>query len=267
MRQRLRRVRVLVAVAALVATLASCQVDAAVDVTMAEDGSGAVEVAVVLDEDAAGRVPNLAEDLRVRDLEATGWEVAGPTATDDGGLELVARKPFANVEQGRAVLREIGGRGGLLRALTLRRDHSFAETTWAFGGGLDLSAGLATFSDDDLEAVLGSDTFGQDQVSLEEQLGEPLSDTMTVSVTADLPEGDFATNGEAQDASSASWSADLGDDPVAMEAESSERDTTVLALAAVSAGALVLLVLLLLFRLIRGGVRRRRQRREGVEAG
>ena len=248
---------------ALLAVLASCQVDAHVDVTMAEDGSGAVEVTVTLDKDAAERVPNLAEDLRVRDLEATGWEVTGPTDTDEGGVEIVARKPFANAEQGRAVLREIGGRGGLLRALTLRRDHTFAETTWAFGGGLDLSAGLATFSDDDLEAVLGSDTFGQDQASLEEQLGEPLADTMSVTVSATLPEGDFTTDGEATGASSARWTADLGDDPVRMAAESSERDTTVLALAAVSAGALVLLVLLLLFRLIRGGVRRRRRSDDG----
>lgn len=265
MRQPVRRVRVFLAVATLVAVLAGCQVDASVDVTMVEDGSGAVEVTVTLDEDAAGRVPDLADDLHVRDLEATGWEVTGPTDTDEDGLEIVARKPFASVEQGRAVLREIGGRGGLLRALTLRRDHSFAETSWAFGGTLDLSGGLAAFSDEDLDAVLGSDTFGQDQASLEEQLGEPLADTMTVTVSAHLPEGDFATNGEAAGASSATWSADLGDDPVRMAAESSERDTTVLALAAVSAGALVLLVLLLLFRLIRGSVRRRRQRRGDVE--
>lgn len=266
LRQALRRVRVFLAVGALVAALAGCQVDAHVDVTMAEDGSGAVEVTVLLDADAAARVPDLAEDLRVRDLEATGWEVTGPTETDDGGVEIVARKPFANVQQGRAVLREIGGRGGLLRALTLRRDHTFAETSWAFGGTLDLSGGLATFSDEDLDAVLGSDTFGQDQSSLEEQLGEPLSDTMTVTVTAHLPEGDFATDGEVQGASSASWTADLGDDPVSMEASSSERDTTVLALAAVSAGALILLALLLVVRFIRGRIRRRRRHREEVEA-
>lgn len=260
MRQLVRRARAFLAVAALVAVLAGCQVDAAVDVTMAEDGSGAVDVTVILDADAAARVPNLAEDLRVRDLEATGWEVTGPTDTADGGAEITARKPFASAEQGRAVLREIGGRGGLLRALTLRRDHTFGETSWAFGGTLDLSGGLATFSDEDLEAVLGSDTFGQDQASLEAQLGEPLADTMSVTVSASLPEGDFATNGETTGASSASWSADLGDDPVRMTAESSERDTTVLALAAVSAGALVLLVLLLVVRFVRGRIRRRRQR-------
>ena len=84
-------------------------------------------------------------------------------------------------------------------------------------------------------------------------------------LTAELPGGDFSSNGEEAGASSASWGADLGDEPVAMEASSSERDTTVLALAGVSAGALLLLALLLLFRLIRGSVRRRRHGREEIE--
>lgn len=249
---------------ALVAVLAGCQVDAAVDLLVRDDGSGRVAVTVTLDEDAAARVPDLADDLQVADLEATGWVITGPTPTDDGGVTIVARKRFADIEQGRAVLREVGGQGGVLRALTLRRDHTFGETTWAFGGRLDLSGGLSTFSDAQLDEVLGSDTFGQDQATLEAQLGEPLADTMSVTVRADLPPGDLATNGEATGASSASWSADLGDDPVAMEATSSERDTTVLALAAVSAGALVLLAVLLVVRVIRGGGRRRRARRVEV---
>lgn len=262
MRQLLRRVRVFLAVAGLIAVLAGCQADAHVDVTMAEDGSGEVVVTVVLDEDAAARVPALADDLRVADLEATGWEVAGPSDTDDGGLELTAAKPFATAEQGRAVLREVGGRGGVLRGLTLARDHSFGETTWAFAGRLDFSSGLATFSDADLDAVLGAEAFGQDQAALEDQLGEPLSDTMSISITAQLPPGGFDSNGE-QDGTAprASWHADLGDEPVAMEASSSERDTRALAFAAGALAAAVLLVVLLLVRVIGGRRRRRREQR------
>lgn len=262
MRQRLRRVRVLLGVAALVAVLAGCQVDADIGVALREDGSGAVTVTVVLDRDAAARVPGLADDLRFRDLEATGWEVTGPTEADDGGVRITARKPFADVEQGRAVLREVGGRGGLLRAIVVDRTHTFGETTWAFGGRLDLSAGLSTFSDADLDAVLGVEAFGQDQSSLEQQLGEPLSDTMSVTVTAQLPAGEFTTNGDQGGAAPrATWRADLGDDPVTMTATSSERDTKVLVLAGVFAAALALLVLLLLMRLVRLLVRRRRARR------
>lgn len=267
MRPLVRRARVFTLVAALVVVAAACQADATVDLTLAEDGSGEVAVTVTLDVDAAARVPDLADDLRVRDLEATGWTVTGPDPTEDGGVTIEAHKPFATPEQGRAVLREVGGRGGILRAIELRRDHTFGETTWAFGGGLDLTAGLGSFSDEDLDAVLGSDAFGLDQGALEQQLGEPLADTMSVTVEAHLPEGDFTTNGDATGATSARWSARLGDERVRMAAESSERDTTVWVLAGVSAAALVLLVLLLVVRLIRGALRRRRQRREEIEAG
>lgn len=264
MRRLLTRGRALAGVLLVGLVLAGCQADARVDLTLREDGSGAVTVTVTLDRDAAHRVPNLADDLRVRDLEATGWEVTGPTDTADGSVEVVARKPFATVEQGRAVLREVGGRGGALRGLTLTRDHTFATTDWAFGGRLDLSGGLATFSDDQLDEVLGSDTFGLDQAALEDQLGEPLSETMTVTVQARLPEGDFESNGDQRGASTATWSAKLGDDPVAMAASSSQRDSKALTWAAVSAGALVLLVLLLAIRFIRSRIHRRRARREVV---
>lgn len=266
MRPLVRRARVFALAAALVAVAAACRVDATVDLTMTEDGSGEVVVTVALDADAAARVPDLADDLRVRDLEATGWEVTGPDPTDEGGATIVARKPFATPEQGRAVLREIGGRGGILRAIELRRDHTFGETSWAFGAGLDLSAGLGSFSDEDLDAVLGSGTFGLDQAALEAQLGEPLADTMRVSVTATLPEGEFTTNGEVDGTTSARWSAQLGDEPERMAAESTERDTTVWILAGVSAAALLLLALLLFVRFVRGRIRARRLRREEIEA-
>ena len=244
-------------VIAAAAALAGCRVDADVAVTLAEDGSGEVVVTVSLDPDAAARVPDLADDLRVADLEATGWEVTGPTESDDGGVEVVAVKPFGDPEQGRAVLREIGGRGGILRGLTLDRDHTYGETTWRFAGRLDLSGGLGAFSDEDLDAVLGSETFGQDQAALEAELGRPLAETMSVRVTASLPPGDLTTDGEADGASSASWTADLGDDPVAMQASSRARDTTVWLLTAVSAGAVLLLAVLLVVRAIRGRARRR----------
>ena len=237
------------------AVLAACQADAHVDLTMREDGSGQAIVTVDLDREAAARVPALAHDLRVADLEATGWTVAGPTDTDGGGVRLTATKPFATAAQGRQVLREIGGRGGVLRGLTLRRSHTFGETSWKFAGMLDFSDGLAAFSDADLDAVLGSEAFGQDQSALEAQLGEPLADTLSVSVTATLPGADVQTNGDP------GWSAKPGDEPVAMATTSSQRDTKALLLAAAAAVTLFLLLLLGLVRLIRGRRRRRSERR------
>ena len=74
--------------ALLVLVLTGCRVDATTRVEVAEDGSGIVTVEVVLDQEAADRVPDLAEQLRVRDLRRTGWEVTGPEPAAGGGCLL-----------------------------------------------------------------------------------------------------------------------------------------------------------------------------------
>lgn len=77
---------------ALVAlTTVACEVRSQVEVRVEEDGSGTVEVAVGLDADALGRLPDLDDDgtsdvadlvmlVRVDDLRAAGWDVDDPTA-------------------------------------------------------------------------------------------------------------------------------------------------------------------------------------------
>ncbi|MET0489938.1 MAG: hypothetical protein ABW143_06875, partial [Acidimicrobiales bacterium] len=64
--------------------------DATTRVEVAEDGSGTVTVEVVLDQEAADRVPDLAAQLRVRDLRQTGWEITGPEPADGGGVVITA---------------------------------------------------------------------------------------------------------------------------------------------------------------------------------
>ena len=231
---------------ALLLALTGCRVDAEVDVVMREDGSGTVEVVVVLDEEAAAEVPDLADDLRVEDLEATGWTVTGPEETGEG-VEIRAERPFATAQQARQILRQIGGPGGLLRDLEVERDHTFGQTEWSFDGVLDLSEGLASVSDSDLAELLGGEPVGRDAATLEEEFGQPVTEMLGVSVAVDLP-GDEPV---------ARWSADLGDDPVTMATAASERDLKVLGLAA---GALAALLLLLLLFVVRA-VRRRRRRR------
>jgi hypothetical protein len=243
---RQRRYLLLAGFVALVLT--SCRVDGRVELTMVEDGSGVVEVTVTLDQEAAAQVPDLENDLRVDDLEATGWDITGPTETEDGGLEMVASRDFATPRQAQQILRQVGGRGGILRELSIQRDHSFGQTEWSFAGVLDLSEGLAAFSDADLTEVLGGEPVGRDPAQLEEEFGAPVSELFTMTVEARLP-GDEPAD---------SWSAGLGDQPVEMSLESSERDTTVLGLALAAAVGVVLLLLLLLVR----AIRRRRRRRE-----
>ena len=244
-----RQLRYLTFAALVAVVLTSCRVDTQVDVTMVDDGSGVIEVIVTLDEEAAAEVPDLENDLRVEDLEATGWEVQEPAETADGGLEISASRAFATPRQAQEILRQVGGRGGMFHDLSVERDHTFGQTEWSFTGTLDLSEGLAAVSDPELTDVLGGEPVGRDPDLLVEEFGAPLNEQFAMTVDVRLP----------GDEPAGSWSAGLGDDPVEMATQSSERDLLVLALAA--AAVLGLLLLLLLF-LIRGVRRRRRRRRE-----
>jgi len=232
-----------VAVALAVLVLAGCRVDTEVRVAVADDGSGTVTVEVVLDREAADRIPDLAEQLRVRDLRRTGWAVTGPEPVDGGGVALTASKPFGDPDQLAVVLGEIGGNRGPILDPSLERGRSFATTTYDFSGTLDLSRGVATFSDRQLTELLDGFPIGQDQAALEAELGAPLSELTSFTFVISLPEGDQAVT--------STWDATLGDDPVAMAASTEDRNTLALGLAAGAAVAVLLLVLVLLWRLLR----------------
>lgn len=231
------------AVTFLLLVLTGCRVDTAVRVEVTDDGSGTVSVEVVLDQEAADRIPDLAEQLRVRDLRRTGWVVTDPEPVEGGGVVITATKGFFEPEQLAAVLGEIGGNRGPIIDPELERGRSFATTTYAFTGTLDLSRGVATFSDRRLTELLDGFPIGRDQAALEAELGAPLSELTSFTFAISLPEGDEAVT--------STWAAALGDEPVAMAASTEERNLLALGLVGGAALAVVLLVLVLLWRLIR----------------
>lgn len=217
---------------------AGCQVDTSVDVVVDDDGSGSVTVTVALDEEAAAQIPDLADQLRVQDLERTGWEVTGPEPAEGGGVTVAATKAFFEPAQAAEVLDEVGIVTGMLE-----RGRSFAETSYDFDGSLDLSAGLATFSDPELTELLGGLPVGQDPSALQEEFGRPVRALTSFHVSVTLPEGDDTRTFE--------WDARLNDDPVALTAGTEDRNWLALGLAAVAAAAVLVLVLVVFWRLIR----------------
>jgi hypothetical protein len=249
------------ALALLVAVLATaCQVRTTVTVDVADDGSGTVDVAVGLDEEALGRVPDLdgdgvsdAEDLaalvRDDDLTAAGWTVAEPDAADggegddDGLTWLRVSRAFGTPEEGDRILAGLTGPDGPLRDLQLTRGESFGRTEYTFTGTADLSGGLEAFGDEGLAAALEGEPLGEDAAAIEARFGEPLADMFTLEVTARLA-GDETT-----------WTPRLGEGPVALEAESTRYEWPVLALTLVSAAALLALLVVLAGRLLRSGRR------------
>ncbi len=203
-----------------------------------EDGSGSVTVQVVLDDEAAARIPDLDEQLRVRDLERTGWRVSGPEPGADGGQVVTATKEFFEPDQLATVLAEVGG----ITDPSLERSRSFAKTSYDFTGTLDLSAGLATFSDPQLTDLLDGMPVGIDPQALADELGSPLRDLTSFTFEIQLPSGGGHETTR--------WEARLGDDPTPLHASTDDRNLLALGLAAGAALAVVLLVLVLLGRLV-----------------
>ena len=238
---RSRRWLVPVLVALLLAT--GCRVDATARVEVGEDGSGSVTVEVVLDQEAADRIPDLEDQLRVQDLTRTGWEVTGPDPADGGGVVLTATKGFFAPDQMATVLDEIGGNRGPVLDPALERGRSFGRTTYDFSGTLDLSRGIATFSDRRLTELLDGLAIGRDIADLEAEFGAPLSEVTSFTFEVVLPEGD--------ETQAFTWEAALGDEPTAMSAATEERNLLALGLAGGALLSLLLLLVVLLWRLAR----------------
>lgn len=235
----------LVALVLVAAVLAgACRTDVVVRVDVEEDGSGTVTVAVGLDEEALGRIPDLADQLRVDDLERAGWDVTGPAEEDDGLTWVRAVKRFASPEEATAVVAEVAGAEGPFRGFTVRRERSLARTELHVEGTADLSGGVEVFSDPALATSLGGLPFGRE---LPELLGDvPLAEAVRVTVVVGLP-GDVDAEGASEEAPGlALWDVPVGGPAVDVAAASSEvRTTTVAWLAVAGVAGLALVVVLL----------------------
>jgi len=224
----------------LVFLAAACEVRTEIDVRVDEDGGGLVTVAVTLDAEAAGKISDLDAQLRVEDLEATGWKVTRPAPTPDGGLRLTAEKRFTRPEQLGGIMTELTGVDGPFRDFTLERTHSFGKTTYELDGTADLSAGVEAFGDDELRVALGGPALGQPPEALEQQAGRPLSEAAPFELQVRLPNGDGQT-----------FTPVLGGEAVTVAAESSVESS--LARLLVIGSVLCAVLAVLLFWLIGSG--------------
>lgn len=237
----------------MTAVAVGCRVDATTTVTVEEDGSGTVAVEVVLDAEAFERVDDLDTQLRITDLEATGWQITGPEPTADQGRRVVATKPFADPDQAAIVLAEITGPDGALTGASVSRSKEFARVEQQFEATLDLSGGIEGFGDAELTELLAGLPIGQDVAALEEELGAPLADLTSFAVVADLPAGDVSSEGdpEVTDLDGRTvfrWEGSLGDPPVELRAQTREVDWLVIGLGGLAVVTGLALIILLLRR-------------------
>jgi hypothetical protein len=249
----------LLPLAALVLVASACEVRTRVEVSVEEDGSGTVEVAVGLDRAALAEVPDLDGDgtsgvadlaalVRTEDLEAAGWRVVEPREAGSDTTWIRVSKPFGTPEEANAILAEITGPSGPLRDLRLSRSTGFASTELSFTGTADLSGGLEAFGDSGLAQALDGEPLGEDVAQIEQRLGQPLAEAFRLDVIVDLP-GSLDANTDDRSGGAARWSPRLGDEARSLSASGSVRDWPVV-LVTVLAGVFLVAALATAVRLL-----------------
>ncbi len=245
--------------------LSACQVDAAVDVEVTDDGSGTVRVTTVFDENVIEAAPELVDRLRTEDLPRAGWTIDGPREAETGGsVVVVATKAFASPDDLGGVLDEIAGPDSLFSDFAVERSRSFARTTYDVTGRIDPRISFTTFGDSAIAGLVGN-PLGLSLAELEEAAGRPLQDTVSLDFSISLPDT-VAANTTDLDGRTARWRL-TPRDPLATDIEisTSIEDRTPRVWAAVALVALALLGTLLIFRVLaRFGGRRTDERGEEV---
>ncbi len=197
----LRVLRAMAAAAALVVALAGCELRTEINIDVADDGSGTVEVGAGVDDDALERRPDLLDDLALDDLLATGWTATDPKKEADGLTWVRLRHDFAQPDEVGSLVEEIAGESGPFRHFSLTRDDGFAATTYAFSGVVDFSSGISGLTDDpELAEALEADP----TVLIEEEIGQALDEVLQVQVAVRLP-GDVDSNAPTQASNGALW--------------------------------------------------------------
>jgi hypothetical protein len=234
MAQAARRILIVLAIAVL---CASCRVDVNVNVAMQRDGSGAVTITAVADPAIVKQAPDLATDLRFTDLREAGWNVSGPVTEPNGGLRVVLTQAFSTPEQANQILANINGPNGPLSGITVTRKRSGARTTFRLDGHLQVTGGLAAYSDANLLAAVGATPFANELANAK----TPPADALGITFTAALPAKARSTTGTEQ-TGVLSWTVPADGSAIDVATVAEHRDPTNRWAGPVSTGAMIALL-------------------------
>jgi hypothetical protein len=244
----LRRLCLAAVVLAVVLGTSACRVQTDIGVTVKENGSGTVSVAVGFDDDALRRTPSLLQSLRTDDLKAVGWTVVGPLKAADKLTHVEVSKNFANPDEAAKIFTELSGNNGPFRDFAITRTRSFAHTKFTFTGTVDFTGGLESFSDSELAAQLDGKPLGDDLQAIEQRIGEPLDDVFQFRISVHLP-GEVRSNAPVQLAGNAVWQPRLSQaGPMQLRASSTSTRWQTLVPTVIAIAAAIALVVVLALR-------------------
>lgn len=175
---------------ALTALLSACRVDTTVDLRVEADGSGTLTVIAVADAGVVEAAPGLADDLRFDDAVAAGWQITGPSITDDGGLKVEVSHPFQTIEQATALLASVSGANGPLHDLALTRSVTADAVSTGLTGTLRVDGGLSAFADPDLLAAVGATPYADAITAAGSQPAQAATVTVRVALPGSLAAAD-----------------------------------------------------------------------------
>jgi len=227
---RVRRRFLTVALVGAAILTSSCQAAMEVDVDVADDGSGVVEAAVILDAEATAGLRDLDENatgIPLEDLAEAGWQTQPPTQTPDGGTRIEASKAFGNPPQLVEVLEELGGEDGIFRDFSLTREQSFGQLAYSLTGRLDVSEGLDAFVDPDLEQTLASEAQTAQSVAeyygvSEQDISVVLNATMPGQLQNDASNGALVAS---ESSVTSSWRRTARDNEISVALSTTRRST------------------------------------------
>lgn len=166
--------------------LSSCRVDQTISLEVNRNGTGKVVVTVVADKAILDAAPQLAADIRFDDLATAGWDVEGPTNTDDGGLSIVLSRSFKDPTQATLILGQVNGPRGPLQEAVLTRSGKDTNSVWTLAGRLEVNGGLQAFIDDAAFELLGGAPYAPDLEEANLDIGAALGLTFTVLLPGEV---------------------------------------------------------------------------------
>ena len=171
-------------------SVSACTIQLRVEIDLAEDGSGQITAGIGLDEEARSQpaLQNVEEALRISDLIEAGWEFESAGLGSDGREWFEATKSFNNPDDLQKVLNELTNSPEAFKDWKFSSEITSKTRDFAVSGVVDLSDGLNLFTDEPLNNLLDEPPLGIAIETLEESLGIPINETVSLQVIINLPD-------------------------------------------------------------------------------